>query len=100
MNYALIDVLPAWFQFLAVAGDLAAGIVLGILYFHSLRWSVSSFVEDGRAARMIALMLLRFIVLGGVLTLASVAGPLHLLVMTLGLFIGRSYIIRGTLEAA
>lgn len=100
MSYASIDVLPTWFQFLAVAGDLAAGIVLGILYFHSLRWTVGSFARDGRTTRTIALMMLRFIVLAGVLTVASLAGPLHLLVMTLGLFIGRSFVIRRTREAA
>jgi F1F0 ATPase subunit 2 len=99
MSISLADILPTGIQLLEIPGDLAGGIVLGILYFGSLRWSVSRFIGDGGVVRTIALMILRFIVLGGLLTLASLAGALHLLVMTLGVFIGRSFIIRGTREA-
>jgi F1F0 ATPase subunit 2 len=100
MNFALIDNIPTWFELAGVAGGLVAGTALGILYFDNLRWSISSFVVDGRAARTIVLMVLRFVVLGGLLTLVSLAGPMHLLVVTLGLFVGRSFIIRRTRETA
>lgn len=99
MSISLADILPTGVQLLVVAGDLAGGIMLGLVYFGSLRWSVSRFIGEGGVVRTIALMILRFIVLGGVLTLASLAGPLHLLVMTLGVLIGRSFIIRRTREA-
>ena len=94
MSTSLADILPAGIRLLEISGDLAGGVVLSILYFGSMWWSVSRFIEGGRPIRTIALMILRFIVLGGVLTLASLAGPLHLLVITLGVFIGRSFIIR------
>lgn len=100
MNFALVENFPTWFELAGVAGGLVAGTALGILYFHNLRWSVSSFAGDGRAGMTIVLMVLRFVVLGGLLTLVSLAGPMHLLVVTLGLFVGRSFIIRRTRETA
>ena len=99
MSISLADILPTGIQLLEIAGDLAGGTMLGILYFDSLRWSVSRFIGGGGVMRTIALMILRFVVLGGVLTLASLAGPLHLLAMTLGVLIGRSFVIRRTREA-
>jgi len=99
MSISLADILPTGIQLLEIAGDLAGGSMLGILYFGCLRWSVSRFIGGGGGTRAIALMILRFIFLGGVLTLASLAGPLHLLVVTLGVFIGRSFVIRRTREA-
>ncbi|MCA1529062.1 ATP synthase subunit I [Bradyrhizobium yuanmingense] len=96
MSISLFEVLPTGIQVLAMSGDLAAGIVLGLMYFGSLRWSVSRFAGGGGAARTIALMVFRFIVLGVVLTLASLAGALHLLAVTLGVFVGRSLILRRT----
>ena len=92
------EILPTGIQLLEIAGDLAGGAMLGILYFGSLWWSVSRFIGGGGVMRTIALMILRFIVLGGVLTLASLAGPLHLLIMTLGVFVGRSFVIRRARE--
>ena len=100
MSISLAGILPSGIQLLEIAGDLAGGTMLGILYFGSLRWSVSRFIGGGGVVRTIALMVLRFIILGTVLTLASLAGPMHLLIMTLGVFIGRSIVIRRTREAA
>ncbi|WP_018317142.1 ATP synthase subunit I [Bradyrhizobium sp. WSM2793] len=98
MSISLVEILPTGIQVLAISGDLAAGIVLGLMYFGSLRWTVSQFTGGGGAVRTIALMVLRFVILGAVLTLASLAGPLHLLAVTLGVFIGRSLIHRSTRE--
>ena len=99
MSISLGDILLTGIPLLEISGDLAGGVVLSVLYFGSLRWIVSRFIEGGGAVGTVALIVLRFIVLGGVLTLASLAGPLHLLVMTLGVFIGRSFIIRRTRQA-
>lgn len=99
MSFSLADILPSGIQLLGMAGDLAGGTVLGILYFDSLRWSVSRFIEGGGVMRAIAPMVLRFIALGAVFTVASFAGPLHLLIVTLGVLIGRSFVIHRTREA-
>ena len=99
MSISLADIQPTGIQLLPVVSDLVGGIVLGILHFGSLQWSVSRFIEGGSVTKTIALMFLRFVVLGGVLTLVSLAGPLHLLAMTLGVFVGRSFVIRGAREA-
>lgn len=96
-----MSTLPPDMQILVgIALDFAAGTVLGILYFRSLVWIVGRLTGDGRMPTTVALMILRFIVLGGFLTLASFAGALHLLAMTIGVFIGRSIVVRGTREAA
>lgn len=99
MSISLADVLPVGSPLLEISGDLAGGIALGVLYFGNLQWSVSRFIGGVGVVRTIVLTILRFIVLGGVLTLASLAGALHLLVMMLGILIGRSFIIRRTREA-
>jgi F1F0 ATPase subunit 2 len=100
MSIPLSDTLVlACVQLLGGALYLAAGTVLGVLYFRSLAWIVSRMTGDGRIPTTIALMILRFIVLGGLLTLAGFAGALHLLVMTLGVFMGRSIVLRRAREA-
>ncbi|MEY9180561.1 ATP synthase subunit I [Bradyrhizobium sp. USDA 313] len=99
MSISLLEIPPTAIQVLAISADLAAGVVLGLVYFGSLRWTVGRFTGGGGVVRTIALMVLRFIVLGAVLTLTSLAGPLYLLAVTLGVFIGRSLILRGTREA-
>jgi F1F0 ATPase subunit 2 len=89
----------AWVKLLGLAPYLAAGAALGVLYFRGLAWIVSRLIGDGRILTIIALMILRFIVLGGLLTLASFAGALHMLAVTLGVFIGRSVVLHRTREA-
>ena len=99
MSFPLFDVLPAWASLLKFAIDLAAGIALGVLYFRGLWWNVSRLTGDGRVMTTIALMVGRFVLLGGLLTLASLGGALPLLAMALGVFIGRSVVMRRTREA-
>lgn len=97
MSISLLEIPPtAAIQVLAISADLAAGVVLGFIYFSSLRWTVSWFTGGGGVVRTIALMALRFIILGAALMLTSFAGPLHLLAVTLGIFIGRSIVLRST----
>ena len=99
MRIPLSDISLAWVQLPGLALHLATGTILGSLHFRSLSWSVSWLAGDGRVPSAIAFMILRFIVLGGSLTLASLAGALHLLVVTLGVFIGRSVVMRRIREA-
>jgi F1F0 ATPase subunit 2 len=100
MNVLSIDVLPVWAMLVSLSAHLAAGIVLGVLYFRSLWWTARQFAEGGRAATTIALMLGRFALLAGLLTLASLEGALPLLVMTLGVLIARSAVVDRAWELA
>jgi F1F0 ATPase subunit 2 len=100
MSFLTFDVLPVWAMLLSLSAHLTAGIVLGVLYFRGLWWSARRFTGGGRAATTIALMLGRFALLGGLLTLASLEGALPLLVMTLGVLIARSAVVRRVREVA
>ena len=92
--------LPPWAMLLSLLAHLAAGIALGILYFRGLWRNVRRFAAGGRAAATIALMVGRFALLGGLLTLASLEGALPLLVMALGVLIARSAVMRRVRQAA
>jgi F1F0 ATPase subunit 2 len=100
MSFSSLDSLPAWAIPLSLAAHLAAGIVLGILYFCSLWWNVRRFTGGGRATTIIALMIGRFALLGGLLMLASLEGALPLLMAALGVLIARSIIMHRVREAA
>ena len=84
----------------ASTAHLAAGFVLGVLYFRGLWWSARRFTGAcaGRCATTIALMIGRFALLAGLLTLASLEGALPLLVMTLGVLVARSAVMRRVRE--
>jgi F1F0 ATPase subunit 2 len=86
--------LPTWAMILSLAAHLAAGVILGILYFRSLWWNARRFTAGGRVATTIAVMIGRFVLLGLLLTLASLEGALPLLVMVLGILIARSFVMR------
>ena len=94
MSFPSFDSLSAWAMPLSLAAHFAAGIILGVLYFRSLWWNVCRFTEGGRATTAIALMIGRFILLGGLLMLASLEGALLLLITALGVLIARSAIVR------
>jgi F1F0 ATPase subunit 2 len=100
MSILSFDSLPAWALLLSLAAHLAAGIVLGVLYFCSLWWNVCQFTEGGRATTTVALMIGRFGLLGGLFMLASLEGALPLLMLALGVLIARSAIMRRVREAA
>lgn len=72
----------------------AGGIALGILYFSGLWWNARLFAERGSTRTIILLVLGRFALLGGLLTLASLQGAVPLLTMALGIFITRYAVMR------
>jgi F1F0 ATPase subunit 2 len=99
MSFISFNTLPGWTAPLALAIHFAAGIALGMLYFRGLWWNVRRLTGDGRVMTTIALMIGRFVLLGGLLALASLEGALPLLMMALGVLIGRSVVMRNTREA-
>jgi F1F0 ATPase subunit 2 len=100
MSHLVFDTLPGGAALLDLAIHLAAGITLGMLYFRGLWWNVRKLAGDGRVITTVALMIGRFAMLGGLLILASLEGALPLLVMALGLLIGRAIVMRNMTEAA
>jgi F1F0 ATPase subunit 2 len=66
-----------------------AGTVVGALYFCTLWWNTCLFAGGGRARTMILAMIGRFVLLAGLLALASLAGAMPLLLMALGVFAAR-----------
>ena len=100
MNILLLDALPPWAVYLSLAAHLAAGVLLGCIYFQSLWWSVRRFTGGGQATTAIALTIGRIVLLAGSLTLASLKGVLPLLAMALGVLIARPVVMRRVREAA
>ena len=99
MSIPSFDTLPAWAQLLGLIAHLGAGFVLGIFYFGSLWWSARRFAGHGGLLATIALMIGRFAVMGGLLTLASLEGALPLLAMALGVLIARFAVMSRVREA-
>ena len=100
MSLVSFDGLPVWTILLSLGAHLAAGVMLGVLYFRALWWNTRRFALGGRVTTTVALMIGRLGLLGGVLTLASLEGALPLLVMALGILIARSAVMRRVREAA
>lgn len=76
------------------AGWFAAGSLLGLLHYASLRWNVR-FLLSGRPFSSLALQLLRFAATGGVLVLVTrLFGAMPLLAGTFGLMAARNGILR------
>jgi F1F0 ATPase subunit 2 len=100
MSLPSFDAPSAWAEVIGLTAHLAAGIALGILYFRSLWWNVRRFAHGGSLLAIIALMIGRFVLLGALMTLASLEGALPLLMLALGVFVARSTVMRGVREAA
>ncbi|ACE99608.1 hypothetical protein IP86_17205 [Rhodopseudomonas sp. AAP120] len=98
MNFPWFNALSAGAEVVSLVAYLGAGIVLGMLYFRGLWWSVRRFSDGGKLAATIALMIGRFVVLGGLMTLASLQGALPLLVLALGVLAARAAILRRVRE--
>lgn len=79
---------------------LTAGMALGVLYFSSLWWTVRMFAGGGGALSMIASTIARFVLLGGVLALASQDGAMPLLLMAVAIPAGRFVVARRLRESA
>jgi F1F0 ATPase subunit 2 len=89
MNLSPLATLPAGTAWLSVAAHLAGGFGLGLLYFRSLWWTVQRFTGRGNVVATIALMIGRFALIAGVLTLACLEGALPLLTTALGVLAAR-----------
>jgi N-ATPase, AtpR subunit len=100
MSFLSFDSLPIGVMLIGIAAHLIAGGGVGILYFRGLWWNASLLSLGGRTAAAIILMVGRFALLGGVLTLASLEGALPLLVTALGVLIGRSAVMRSVRKVA
>ncbi len=98
MTALALNNLPNWATLLSLVAHLAAGIVVGVLYFRSLWWNARRFTTGGRVSTTIAVMIGRFVILGMILTLASLEGALPLLLMALGVVIARPVVMRGIRE--
>jgi F1F0 ATPase subunit 2 len=94
MSFTSFDNLPAWTVLLSLAAHLAAGIALGLLHFRTLWWSTRRLAQGGRAGTTVAMMIARFVLLTGLLALASLEGALPLLTMSLGVVGARSLVMR------
>jgi F1F0 ATPase subunit 2 len=92
--------LPHAAAVLGAGAHLALGLGLGLVYFRGLWWNARLFASKGRAAMAVGLVLGRFVLLGGLLTLASLEGALPLLATALGVLIGRSVVMRRVMETA
>ena len=78
---------------------VGAGLLLGTLYFHALWWNTRMFATGTANGAAILLLAGRFVLLAGVLVLASRNGPLPLLMVALGLFTARAIVMRRLRDA-
>jgi hypothetical protein len=83
-----------------LATFFALGCALGVLYFGSLWWSADLFARPGRMGATIAVTAGRFALLGGILTLVSLAGAMLLLMTALGILGGRALVMRRVRQAS
>lgn len=90
MNF---DTLPVWAMAASLAAHLAAGTGLGFIYFNAIRWNASLLVQGRRTGMAIALIIIRLVLLGGVLTVASREGAMPLLALAAGVFIARPMVV-------
>ncbi len=86
--------LHGWPVILVLAAHFAAGIGLGACYFGGLWWNACLLASGTRLAAAIGLIIGRFVLLAGCLTLASLEGALPLLLMALGVVLARPLVMR------
>ena len=94
MNISLLNSLTGWATSLSLLLHFTAGIVLGVLYFRGLLWNARLFAEGASLTVTIGLLIGRFVLLGSLLTLASLEGAMPLLAMALGVLISRFVVMR------
>lgn len=85
---------PAIPMLLGWAAWLALGISLGGLYFHMLGRSVDLLVSGTSTLKAVLFTLGRFGLAGAGLAIASFQGAVPLLLVALGLLIGRQLVMR------
>ncbi len=72
----------------------AAGVGLGVLYFHSLWWTTRRFTSGRDLITPLAAMVTRLGIMGGVFLLASLEGAMPMLVLALGFLAARTFTLR------
>lgn len=100
MSVLSISTLTGWAAILALTIHFVAGIAVGMLYFRGLWSNVRRLTADESLITTIGLMIGRFLMLGALLTLASLEGALPLLMIALGVLIGRAIFMRNARESA
>jgi F1F0 ATPase subunit 2 len=74
---------------------LAAGVLLGGFHFLTLRWNVRMFASDPSPLLPLGIQVMRFALVAAVLAVvARYFGALPLLVMTAGILVARTAVIR------
>ncbi len=94
MTRHLFDTLPWWAMLAVLAVHVAVGIAAGWLYFRGLWWNTRLFASGAPAAKVIALVLGRFVLLAAVLVPVALEGALPLAATALGTFAARSAVLR------
>jgi F1F0 ATPase subunit 2 len=79
---------------------LGGGMLLGLLYFYALWWNVRQIARRSSATLAISLAIGRFLLLGGLLFLASLEGAMPLLLVALGILAARAMVMRQFLRVA
>lgn len=100
MTMSWLNGLPGWATALALSVHFAVGIVLGAAYFQGLWWNARLFAEGASPMVTIGLLIGRFVLLGSLLTLASLEGAMPLLVMALGVLTARFVVMQSLRSAA
>ena len=100
MSFTALHHLAPWALSLSAGAHLVAGLLLGSFYFTSLSWQADRLASGGVSTTTIAMIVLRFLLLAGLLTLASLEGALPLLTLALGVLIARFIVMRRLREPA
>jgi F1F0 ATPase subunit 2 len=93
------DTLAVWAMAASLPAHVAVGIGAGSVYFNAIRWNARLLAQGGRAGTGIALIIVRIVLLGSLLTLASREGAMPLLALALGVLIARAVVVRRYWEA-
>ncbi|MGD0635850.1 MAG: ATP synthase subunit I [Beijerinckiaceae bacterium] len=94
MSIAFVQNFPALAMVPGLVAYFAAGVGLGAVYFNAIWWNARLFARSGLGVAAIALVIGRFVLLGGALVLASLQGAAPLLAMALGVLAIRPVIMR------
>jgi len=80
--------------------SLAAGVLAGALYFGAVWRSARLLVQGGRARIAVASVVSRLVLMGGLLTLASLAGAPQVLSVAVGFLVARLGMVRALGQSA
>lgn len=94
VSIAFAPNLPSLAMVSGLLAYFAGGVGLGLVYFNAIWWNARLFARSGLGVAAIALVIGRFALLGGALTLASLQGAAPLLVMALGVLAVRPIVMR------